>query len=383
MTIIRKKEFENLITKRAAVCISIYIPTHTHSSEIQQNPILLKNMLKKIESQLDELDQTPPEITKYLDPIQKLVENHVFWMHQNKGLAIFLTSDEWVTYRLPFTPPKTAVVSNKFHLKPLVPLIRSDDRFYVLALTLRKVRLFLGSRYQLTEINIPDLPDGIEEALRYDDPERQLQHQTLSRTGGGNPAIYHGHGDDYDPKENALRYFRIVAESVQEILKEEQAPLILAGIDYLLPFYREANTYPFLFNDEVSSNPDELNLEVLHKQAWEMLSPYFKQEQKEARSKYYHLRSNENELTSTDLKQIVPASYYGRIDTLFIPSNLIQWGIFSPDENRVEFQEEATPENDDLFNLAALHTFLNGGKIYSVAQDNMPGDEKIAAILRY
>jgi hypothetical protein len=205
MDILTKKDIKKLMEKRADTCISIYIPTHPHGPEVQQNSIRLKNLVSEVEKQFEEIDWVPPDIARNLDPIQKLIHDKLFWEHQQNGLVIFRSPGETITFRLPLEFTETVVISKRYHLKPLIPLIRSDDRFYMLALSLGRMRLFMGSRYKLTEIEVPDFPQGIEEALKDDDPERQLQHQTLTRTGGGHPAIHHGHGDAYDSKENALR----------------------------------------------------------------------------------------------------------------------------------------------------------------------------------
>jgi hypothetical protein len=378
-----KKDFEKLIAERDNICVSIYIPTDSYGSETQQAPIRLKNLLREVENQLKGIGWKPTDVDQLLDPIQKLIDKHLFWEHQDDGLALFRSPDEWITYKLPFDITQTAVVSNRFHLKPLLSLIRSNDRFYVLALSLGLVRLFLGNRYQVAEIEVPELPQGIEEALKYDDPERQLQHQTLSRTGGGHPAIHHGHGDAYDPKENALRYFRIVAESVQEVLKDDQAPLLLAGLDYQLPIYREANTYPFLYKDDLPGNPEEESVQTLYQKAWDILQPVFSQQQKDAIAIYQRFQSSNPNQVSTNLRKIVPAAYYGRVDTIFVALGIQKWGIFIPDANTIELHTKSTPENEDLLDLAVINTFLNGGDVYPIDPDRVPGKSEIAAIFRY
>jgi hypothetical protein len=383
VNILTKKDLKKLMEKRADPCISIYIPTHLYGPETQQDPIRLKNLVREVENQLGEKRWLPPEIDQLLEPIRLLIRDPLFWEHQQVGLALFRSADETIAYRLPLDFSEIAVISKRFHLKPLLPLIMRDDRFYVLAISLGKVRFFQGNRYRLSEIEVSDIPQGIKEALKDDDPERQLQHQTLTRTGGGQPAIHHGHGNAYDPKENALRYFRIVAESIQAVLKDDQAPLLLAGLDYLLPIYREANEYHFLSGEELPGNPEEMNKRDLHPRVWEILQPRFVEQQKEAISIYFHLQSIKPDRISNELQKIVPAAYYGRIDTLFVPLSLQKWGIFLPDTNSVVFQALSTPDNEDLLDFAAIYTFLNGGAVYPVEPDAVPGIAEVAAIFRY
>jgi hypothetical protein len=42
------------------------------------------------------------------------------------------------------------VVTDRFHIKPLLPLLSGDGRFYVLALSQSEVRLLQGTRYSVS-----------------------------------------------------------------------------------------------------------------------------------------------------------------------------------------------------------------------------------------
>lgn len=378
-----KADFKKLIEHRGETCVSIYMPTHPYGPETQEGPIRLKNLVREASNQLEAANWNPPDIEFYLAPIIKLTEQADFWEHQDDGLVIFLSADEMVNYRLPLSFSETVVISNRFHIKPLLPLINSDDRFYVLALSLGSVKLFKGNRYRVSEIEIPELPQGIEEVLKYDDPEQQLQHQTLSNTGGGRPAIHHGHGGDYDAKDNILRYFRVVAGEVENVLNTDQAPLLLAGVDYLLPIYNDASLYPFLVDGGIIGNPEELSPKTIHQRAWEILQPVFHDQYEDAVSIFHQLVSKKPQLVATDLKNIVTAAYFGRIETFFAPIGLQKWGRFRPDETTVEIHAESTLKNEDLLDFAAIHTYLNGGAVYAVKPEKIPGEAEIAGILRY
>jgi hypothetical protein len=378
-----KKDLKKLSEKRADFCVSIYMPTHPYGPETQQAPILLKNLVREIENQLKGIYWKSPDINQLLGPLNKLVHDQPFWERQQEGLALFRSPDEMTIYRLPLELNETMVVSKRFHLKPLIRLVNRDDRFYVLALSLGRVRLFQGNRYRIIEIEVPELHQGIDEALKYDDPERQLQHQTLSHTGGGQPAIHHGHGDAYDSKENALRYFRMVAESVQEVVKNDQAPLILAGLDFLLPIYQEANEYLYVFDKNMPGNPEDMNQYTLHRRAWEILQPTLLQQQEDAIAIYQRLQAKKPQQVSADIKKIVSAAYHGQVDTLLVALGTHKWGVFVPEFNAVELHNKAAPINEDLLDFAAIHTFLKGGGVYPVEPDSVPGDSEIAAVLRY
>jgi hypothetical protein len=86
---------------------------------------------------------------------------------------------------------------------------------------------------------------------------------------------------------------------------------------------------------------------------------------------------------STDVKEIVPAAHFRRVDTLFVTLGRQAWGRFNPDDGSVELHAEPGPEDEDLYDQAAVHTYLNGGNVYAVTPDKMPTEDEIAALFRY
>jgi hypothetical protein len=183
------------------------------------------------------------------------------------------------------------------------------------------------TRYSVNEVELEDVPQSIGEALRYDDPEKQFQFHTGTPqgSGGDRSAMFHGQGAGADDeKDNILRYFRKVDGGLQELLKNQQAPLILAGVEYLLPIYKEANNYPNLMDEGFTGNPDELKAEELHEQAWKIVQPYFEQAQQSAASRYQQLAVTGQ--ASNNITEVVTAAYFQRIDSLFVAVGLQKWG---------------------------------------------------------
>jgi len=368
-------------------CVSIFMPTHRVGPETQQDPIRLKNLLAQAEERLLAAGLRTPEARQLLAPAHALLSDGLFWRYQSDGLAVFLTQDTFRYHRLPFDFDELVVVADRFHLKPLLSVLGSDERFYVLALSQNEVRLLEGTRFSVSEVDLEDVPPSLAEALRHDDPERQLQFHTRTRTPAGQarrPAIFHGHGVGVnDVKPNILRYFRQIDDGLRDVLRGEQAPLIPAGVDYLLPLYKEANTYPHLVDEGIIGNPEALSAKELHERAWAIVQPLFHQAQEEAATRYKQLADSDSDRVSHDLTAIVPAAYHGRVETLFVTVGLQKWGAFDAALNRIELREQAQPGNEDLLDFAAVQTLINGGTVYAVAPDRMPDSVLIAAIFRY
>jgi hypothetical protein len=255
--------------------------------------------------------------------------------------------------------------------------------FFVLALSQNAVKLFEGSPFGLCDIDEPEgVPKSLVDALKYDELEKQLQFQTGTGVGGKGERAAMFHGQDLaDNKERIQRYFRQIDQGLRDLLRDEQAPLVLAGVEYLLPIYKEVNTYPHLLNGGITGNPEGVSPEELHRQAWAQVEPYFKREQEEAAARYRQLAGTGR--TSHDPGEILPAAYHGRVECLFVALSRQQWGDYDPGTNRVDLHVAPQPGSFDLLDLAATQTLLNGGAVYAVEPSEVPAETLLAAVFRY
>jgi hypothetical protein len=384
-------ELRLLAENAATPCVSLYMPTHRAGDQVQQDPIRLKNLLGEAERRLAAAGLRPPEVAALLAPASELVARHTFWQNQGDGLAVLAAPDLFRYFRLPFPVEETVMVGRRFHLKPLLPLLAPDGHFYVLALSQQRVRLMEATRRTIREVDLATLPQGLAEALRYDDeqPHSTLQHRIGARSGAGGrgaerPGSYHGQGDGRDEsRSDVLRYFHQIDDGLREWLGASHAPLVLAGVEYLHPIYRDANQYDHLAEQGLTGNPDDLRPADLHAQAWEIVRPIFIAE-REATAEYYRkLKGSASPLASAFIEEIVPAAAYGRVEFLFLEVGAKRWGRFDANTGEVTPRAEPGPDDEDLVDLAAVQTYLNGGSVFAVTADKMPTEEHVAAIFRY
>ena len=157
---------------------------------------------------------------------------------------------------------------------------------------------------------------------------------------------------------------------------------MVASLDYLYPLYKQANTYPYLHQDHVSGNPEYLVTGELHQKAWEVLASDFDEERRKKTALFKQLRDTET--TSTDPKEIIPEALRGRVDALFLSENDEIWGVYDQRKEEVRIHESQNLSNTSLTNLAAIHVFLNGGKVYLEEQFDLPGNYAVMnALYRY
>ena len=387
MDILTRAELEQLMHKEQQWCVSIYMPAHRTGREAQQDPIRLKNLLGEAEKRLSARGVSTRDVQKMLEPASKFLQDSYFWQHQSDGLAIFLSSNRVRRYRLPLNFEEFVAVMDHFHIKPLLPLFTGDGQFYILALSQNEVRLLNGTRYSVSEVDIGQVVGSLAEAIPSDDHQASLQLHTSGSAGGmaGDGSVtFHGQGGGSESAKNdLLRYFRLVADGLTEFLQGDRVPLVVAGVEYLLPIYKEVNTYPNLIDMVIKGNPDLLSADELHKSAWDIIRPLFQAAQEEAVAHYQQLAGQASERVADTLEKIVPAAYHGRVETLFVAAGVQQWGVFNPVTNEIEVHDQIESGDEPLLDLAAVQTYLKGGIVYAVEPEKVPGGTSAAAVLRY
>ncbi|KUG02895.1 hypothetical protein ASZ90_019669 [hydrocarbon metagenome] len=384
MNLLTNNDLETLIGFQDDLCITIYLPTFRAGVETKQGRIRLKNLIREAEERLINHGLRSSQASQLLEPLKKLTIDDLFWQHQRDGLAIFLSSNIFNYYHLPINLDEFLQVGRRFHLKPLLPLLSGNGLFYVLALSQNAVRLLQCTRSSVNELDLENIPHSMAEALQYDDPEKQLQYHTNTLEGSNRQAaaVFHGHGvGTDDTKDNILRYFRLIDRGLREVLREENSPLFIAGVGFLHSIYREANTYGYLADEGISGNPEELSAENLKTMTWPLAEQYFRQAEQEALNRFGPLKGTGR--TTYNISEAAPAAYNGRVETLFIAQGAGQWGSLDPQSHIVSIHPKAEPGDEELFDLTAIQTILNGGKVYVREQDEIPDGQELAALFRY
>ncbi len=378
MDIIRSIDLRRLSTAGPGPCISLFLPTQRAGAEAGQGRIRLKNLLTEAGRRLRSLGLRSPEAAELLSPAVALLKDPIFWKHQADGLAIFLRPGSFQAYRLPLRFPELAAVGDRFHVKPLLQYFASDGHFFVLALSQNEIRLLEGSRHTVDEVELRDLPVNLADALRYEDPERELLFHVIGGGTGGR-AIFHGHGVGEElEKERLGRFLRAVDRGLRSLLGGERSPLVLAGVEYATAIYRDVSSYPELAEEVIAGSPDDLPADDLHARAWAILEPRFRARLDADLERFRELEGTGR--TSLDLVEIISAARTGRLAVLFVAVDEERWGIVS--EGGIEIHEHARPGDEDLLDRAVVAAIATGARIH-VLPDGELLPSPIAAILRY
>jgi hypothetical protein len=238
------RELQLLLAPHPAPCTSLFLPTHRRHPTAAQDPIRFKNLVTRAKTLLRE-QYTAKDVQALVTPVEAVPSND-FWRQQMDGLAVFSAPDLTVYYRVPMPLPELAVVADTFHVKPLINFLHSNRHFFVLALSQNNVTFYEGTPYSLGRVDIPELPTSLTEALGTE--RRRESVLNLHSTAVGASAVFHGQGTPAgeNKKADLSRFFRAIDNALWELLREERAPLVLAGVGYYLPIYRSVSRYPYV-----------------------------------------------------------------------------------------------------------------------------------------
>ncbi len=385
MDILTIKDLEELINVDQDLFISIYLPTiRAGGADIKQNPIRFKQLLRIAEDKLFSMGLRKAEVDDILEPGRRLLDETRFWQNQGDGLALFIYSGEVKYYRLPLEFKESITVSNKLYLKPLLPLLSGNGQFYIMALSKNEVRLFGCTRQSVKEIEFEDAPRSMFDMQVDDDPNYHDPIRVANVSGGSdlmyNKVTQGGAIENEYEKNELTKYFRAIDAALVAMHVGEKIPLILAGVEYLIPIYREKSNYPYITEEFIRGNPELISGEQLHEKAWALVEPIFTKGEQVAEEKFKQFLGQNNDMTLTSLEKIIPAAFNGQIESLFIDNEIDQWGKFDHDTNKLMLNEEQGMGDIDLMEYVSILTLSRGGKVYT---DKVPNDGELAAVLRY
>jgi hypothetical protein len=387
MRLFQIDDLRTLAERKQGPCVSLYLPTHRAGrKETKEDPIRLKNAVGEAKEQLAKAGYPKDGSAELLEPAAGLVTSWDFWLERADGLALFVAPGLFRYYRVPLKFQDEVVVADHFSVKQLIPLFSEDGRFYILALSQKRIRFFEATRTSIQERAVPDMLKGIDDLRQFDEAQAQLQGHTMSLTGTAAKTniVFHGQGSIADKttyKTEVMQYINIVCKKIEKYLDAQTAPLVLAAVEYEHALYREANSYHNLLEEGVLGNPDELNDEQIHQAAWEVVEPHFAEGRQTSLEHYADLSNTDK--TSDKLDEILQAACYGRIRTLFIQRQAHAWGTFDPEPLSVEVHDHPAQGDVDLIDVVTVCVLQNKGMIYALPRDQMPTPNPQAAIFRY
>jgi hypothetical protein len=268
------EELHQLKTFNEPFSLTIYAPFIEVDPNGSTNPnrIELKNLLHEAETALLADGVEPRVVRKTLRPARALLENREFWPRSGESLALFLHPRFFRQYHLPGKIPYMLSVGRGFNLGPLMRVVRDNRPYLVLALSHKNVRMFEGDRFRIRQLHLRNFPTNMEESLGIDEYPKVSETHSIAPAGEKGSEAYHGqYNENETDKQMLFLFFRKIDASLHKFLQQKDRPVILAGVEYLLPIYRQANTSPYLVPGGLTGNFEHEDPEHIRRRAWKLI----------------------------------------------------------------------------------------------------------------
>jgi hypothetical protein len=343
-------------------CVSIYLPEAISRIDRKDVLIRLKAAVQQAEEALEDQGVPRAERAALLEPFSAFSEDRVN-LAGSRTLALFRCPEMFRSYQIPWVIDESAIVGSHFHIAPLLPLLQKHKQFYILALSQKHVRVLRCTVDGPEDVELPPaFPKSYEEAMAFDKPDHVLDNRVTSGPSmGSSKGVMFGTGSEEERKDEYLwHFYKQVDRGLVALLKNNPAPVVLAGVDYQLALYQKLSKDTNLLPDGVRASADGLEDRELHRRALEIVNSQRIQATESALQQYEQLGGTNK--VAKDAANIMKAAREGRVAHLFLLAEI---------------------EYTESHNVAALQTILHSGLIHLVERERMPGEGSMAAVLRY
>jgi hypothetical protein len=377
MPLLTVEEFRGLLGASGSPCISIYFPTARSFPESEQNAVRFANQVRKAE---DLLARTLPAkvVAQHIEPLHRLGRREP-WNPPADGFALFSSEKRGAWYNLPLAMPERVVVADSFHVRPLVRFLQANQHYFLLYLSKKQVRLCKGSVAGLVPIDLSKLPHSMTEALGIEERERQLTFH--AGAAGGSP-VFHGGGSERHASHDLAAFFRVIDQALHDVLRDEKAPLILAGPVEYHPIFQSVSRYAHLLADGLHGNFDAVDEARLHEQAWPLVAREIDKVEKKLLETFGTRAAHSR--GTTEVQGIARAALEGRVETLMVARGRQLWGSLDKEQGTLRYHDsQRDAQDDDILDELGEAVLLRGGQVWSLLPERMPQGALAAAIYRW
>ena len=363
---ITTQDFLALCQERGT-CVSLYLPTTPVTQDTQADRINLSNLITAATEQALAI-ATKTEVAEIEEQLLDLLDDDDFWSHQANGLGILVTPARLVTYRLVYSVESLAEVSDRFHLKPLIPAFQPKTAF-VLAISQKSVNLYeFTPNHELITLSVEDLPADFS----------AVTNRTLQRDAAPSGRLQGGEGK----KVLQRQFVRAIDQAMRPVMTGSNVPLILATTSDLQALYRSVSNYSMLVEEAVTGSVENLPMPELTESVKPIVQN-LRHQRLESWEQEFQQRSNESR-ASSDLTTIAKLASRGQVAKLLVDTDSTIYGSLD-DNGSLTLAEGRSGESYGVMDEIINRVMLNGGEVLGVRQDDPEVGSllPISAILRW
>ena len=382
-------EIKALAKQRGALCVSIYLPVQQSAPESEQNPQRLRELIEAAHQKLEAYGLSTENARDMLQPVASLINSPAELLISGEALAFLIDNESARQIELPYATEPSCRVSNQFAIKPLLPLLQWNPSYTAVCINRGDVRVYRGNRVRIEKVEVPDMPEKLEDITGIDDPEKSLQHHTAKTgsaegaTGSAPVAQMHGHGLPSDMEDMQFdRFFRAVSKALHAYLNGREDSLILFGVEENIGLFRSMDEWKERRVLSKTGDPHQWDAPQIKEEALKLLKP---DADAEMEFRLDRLRQARNKGTGlVKLGECTLAAATGRIEMVAVDEDHEVNGICDLDAMKVDIVTKGdAPCAHDLYDFIASETIRHGGEVCVLDALIIPGDDGVAATVRF
>lgn len=371
-----REVFKELAVYSEDACVSVFMDTHDEGMEVNEDydSTVFKNAITEAAQLLKDRKIDETRIERMLTPAYELLQKENFWKNMEKGLGVFISNDRFSYMKMNTNPGKKVVVDSSYYVLPLISMILNDKHFFLLDISKGGNRFFKGSEFGMEKMEIDNMPSNIKEEVA------DTGVSTVFRSPAQGSS--HGSGDGAENDKVYLeKYLRQVDEAIwKQVANLKPAPLLLSGVEYVTAMYKDVSKHQYILDETLTGNHQHDRNDELFRKAIKIVKPYLNKDSETALEQYGNLSATEK--TSDNIEEVISASYYGKIENLFVKKEAEYWGTFDEMKNKVSHLQMEDENAEDLVDNTVVNTIINGGDVF-ILEESMPDNKTIAATFRY
>jgi hypothetical protein len=367
----------SLASTHEAPCLSVYSPFYggRRPDDAQQRERLLRRAREALG------DRCPPKQRDELLAALASLSASAAQPEGARATATFVAPDFQVGYALPVEVPELVVAADSFHIRPLLGHVQANRHYFVLLLAQGHVGFFKGSAEGLIPVASGAVPRSLEDALGSEDRERSVTYHSGARAGDS--AIYGGEGKaDTSRDEDLLRFCRAIDAVLWSVLREENAPLLLAASERLAAIYRSISRYAHSVRELLPADLGRATIAEIHARIAPRVEKLMGEREGVVLERYDRSLSGARALD--DVRAIGRFAIGGRVRDLLLDRNTNLWGRLNRETGEVAlFGQRPDDSAEDVLDDLAEAVMLRGGEVWSLDTARMPTKSSVAATLRW
>ena len=252
--------------------VSLYLPTEYKQLRSNKERIEVKDLIKKAKQEIDAhyAEQPNNKIIVHLEDVLNAPDEAV-WRNAEAGVALFANKDQVFIFNLYHKVEPQVFVGDNWELGPLEGDAFQQTDYYILAVCTDRFGLIAGHGNYLQRVDVKT--DGIADQFGdvmhdFSDAPALDHHALMDKL---NP--YHDHRSRNDVTElESEKFFRYINKAVEgTLLRNSEAPVILATLPEHQTKFRQISTIPHLKEKGIEKDPVSMNSKQLAQAACAIL----------------------------------------------------------------------------------------------------------------